>query len=78
MASSNMIATLREEERLQAELDQAREELLDSIVAIQDRVVEAFDWKTVVRRRPVAALLGGLAVGFVLARLLTARRKDER
>lgn len=78
MASSDMTATLRNEERLRTEMAHARDELADSIAAIQERLLEATDWRAVVRRRPLTVLLCAGAVGFLIARLEIPRRKDER
>ncbi|AKU89789.1 hypothetical protein [Vulgatibacter incomptus] len=71
-------ARLHEQERLRNDIDRARNELADSLVAIRDRVTGRMDWKAVVRRKPVQAVLVGLAVGLVLARLLTVRRETKR
>lgn len=78
MASQNMADTLREEVRLRTELEQARGEFADSIVAIQDRIYDATDWRTLFRRRPVLVLVGGLTLGLILARWTAARWRDDR
>jgi len=78
MASSDMTATLRDQERLRTEMALARSELADSIAAIQERLLEATDWRSVVRRRPLTVLLCAGVVGFLIARMEFPRRKDER
>ncbi|HWV38762.1 MAG TPA: hypothetical protein VN033_09840 [Vulgatibacter sp.] len=64
------------EERLRQEIETARQEIAASILAIRRRVVTPFDWRAVIRRRPVPVLLGGVAVGITIA-LLTGARRDE-
>lgn len=78
MASPRMTSRLQEQERLQTELELARYDLEDSVLAIRDRLAGAFEWRRFVRRRPILTVVGGLALGLVVARLWSAKRKDEK
>jgi len=64
------------EERLRRDLETARQEIAESILAIRRRVVTPFDWRAAIRRRPVPVLMGGVVVGFTVALLTSARWKD--
>ncbi len=77
MGDPDFSSVLLEEQRLRSDIETARLDLANSIVAISDRVADKVDWRTWVRRRPLPAVLGGLAVGFLVGRL-SSPRKDER
>lgn len=65
------------EERLRRDLESARQEVAASILAIRRKVATPFEWRAVIRRRPMTVLLGGVVVGFTVALLTSARWKDE-
>jgi ElaB/YqjD/DUF883 family membrane-anchored ribosome-binding protein len=62
----NTIKELREPALIQAEIERAREEITRSVLALRERVNEATDWRTWVRRRPALALTVAFGVGFWL------------
>ena len=59
-------ARTRDPAEIQADIARAREEIARSVLTLRERMNEARDWRTWVRRRPVAAVGGALALGFWL------------
>ena len=66
-----------QEERIRRELENARQEVAASLLALRHKVTRPIDWRMAIRRRPLAAVIGGVFVGFTVALLTGARWKDE-
>ena len=58
----------RDPARIRAEIEDARAEIADSMLALRDEVAERLDWRNLVRRRPLAAVGMAFAVGWLLGR----------
>ena len=57
---------VREPEEIRSEIERTREEIVQSLATLRTTVTEAADWKTYVRRRPLVAIGGAFAVGFLI------------
>ncbi|MGC4114411.1 MAG: DUF3618 domain-containing protein [Myxococcales bacterium] len=51
---------------IQADIARAREEIARSVLTLRERMSEARDWRTYVRKRPVLVVGAALALGFWL------------
>jgi len=60
--------TRRDPERIRAEIEAARAEIADSLLALRDEVTDRLDWRNFVRRKPVLAVGVAFAVGYLLGR----------
>jgi ElaB/YqjD/DUF883 family membrane-anchored ribosome-binding protein len=60
--------TRRDPERIRAEIESARAELADSLLALRDEVNERLDWRAFVRRKPHLAVGLAFAVGYLLGK----------
>jgi ElaB/YqjD/DUF883 family membrane-anchored ribosome-binding protein len=58
----------REPAAIRAGIERARQEIEQSMSDLRANVSESLNWRTFVRRHPVAAFGGALAVGILLAR----------
>ena len=58
--------------RAEADVEQARERVSSSVLALRDELARQSDWRRWVVRHPLATLGGALAIGFVIGRI--ARR----
>ena len=58
----------RDPERIRAEIEAARAEIADSLLALRDEVTDRLDWRNVVRRKPVLAVGVAFAIGYLLGR----------
>jgi hypothetical protein len=56
-----------------ADVELARARLLDRFDTVKRELTRSTDWRSAARKHPVAAVLGALAVGFVLSRILRNR-----
>ena len=56
----------RDPAAIQADIARAREEIARSVLTLRERMSEARDWRSWVRKRPVVAVGGALALGFWL------------
>lgn len=54
--------------RAEADVEQARERVSSSVLALRDELARQSDWRRWLLRHPLASLGGALAVGFVLGR----------
>jgi len=57
---------VRDPAEIQGEIDRTREELAASIVLLRQDLAQAADWRTWVRRRPLAWVGAAFLAGFVL------------
>ncbi|HCF58987.1 MAG TPA: hypothetical protein DFS52_13475 [Myxococcales bacterium] len=60
------VEQLNEPKAIQEEIDRARAEISRSVLTLRERVDEATDWRTWVRRRPVLVVVAALTVGLWL------------
>jgi len=58
----------RDPERIRAEIESARAEIADSLLALRDEVSDRLDWRAFVRRKPLVALGMAFAVGYLLGK----------
>ena len=56
----------RDPQRIRAEIEQTRAEIAASMLALRDEVGRRMDWRSFVRRRPLAAVGAAFAVGYLL------------
>jgi ElaB/YqjD/DUF883 family membrane-anchored ribosome-binding protein len=56
----------RDPKEIRTEIERTREEIAHSLASLRSSVTEATDWKTYVRRQPVAVLGGAFALGFLI------------
>lgn len=66
-----------QEERIRRELENARQEVAASLLALRHKVTRPIDWRMAIRRRPLTVVIGGVFLGFTVALLTGARWKDE-
>jgi hypothetical protein len=64
---SELKSAERTPEAVRAELERARAELVYSVSALRDEMLQRTDWRGWVRRRPLAWMGAAFAVGFLLA-----------
>ncbi len=53
----------RDPSEIQADIERAREEITQSVLALRERVSRAADWREWIRRRPVVLVIAALAIG---------------
>ena len=72
MSTKSLVTTPGETElqRLEGEIAQRRETLIESLSELREEVVELADWHTWVRRRPLRSVLISLAAGWVLGKVI--------
>jgi hypothetical protein len=63
----------KEVQRVEAELERARDRLASSLRTLSEEVVRRGDWRAWVRTNPFLVLSGALALGFLLGRSTTRR-----
>lgn len=56
----------RSPEQVRAEIERAREQIQESVVALRQEVAEVVDWREWVRARPGLCLGAAFAIGFYL------------
>ena len=56
-----------------AELQASRDRVLQHLAAVQREVKRATNWRAVARKHPVAAAIGAVAVGLLVARIFSRR-----
>ena len=61
--------TTRDPAAIRAGIERARQEIEQSMSDLRANVNETLQWRTFVRRHPMAALGGALAVGLLLAKV---------
>jgi hypothetical protein len=59
--------------RAEADVEQARERVSSSVLALRDELARQSDWRRWLVRHPLASLGGALALGFVIGKV--ARRR---
>jgi uncharacterized protein DUF3618 len=59
------------EQELRREIERTRQSMSETVDEIQGEIAQAFDWQTYLRRYPEAFLIGGGALGFLIARAIT-------
>ena len=59
---------IRDPAHIRAEIERARAEVADSLLALRDEVTERLDWRELTRRKPLVVLGVAFAVGYVLGR----------
>lgn len=57
----------RTEEQIRMSIEAARHQISRSLDTLRDEVHETFDWKSYVRRRPLACVGGAFALGVFIA-----------
>ncbi len=55
------------------QLSASRERLLRQVAEAEQAIEEMFNWRTVIKRHPVATFVGAFAVGYALARLFSRK-----
>jgi ElaB/YqjD/DUF883 family membrane-anchored ribosome-binding protein len=61
-------STRRDSAHIRAEIESARAEIADSLLALRDEVSDRLDWRAFVRRKPAVALGVAFAVGYLLGK----------
>lgn len=61
-------AQARDPAQIRAEIDRARTEVADSLLALREEVADRLDWREFTRRKPMVAVGLAFAVGYFLAR----------
>lgn len=56
----------REPNEIRSEIERTREELAESLLHLRDRMTEVTDWRTYVRRQPVAFVAGAFTLGLLI------------
>lgn len=56
----------RDASDIRLDIEDTREQLTRSLVALRNSVADAADWRTWVRRRPLAFVAGAFAVGIIV------------
>ena len=56
---------------IRAGIERARQEIEQSVNDLRANVSDSLNWRSVVRRHPVAAFCGAAALGLCIARLTT-------
>jgi hypothetical protein len=59
----------RDAEAIRAGIERARQEIEQSVNALRANVSETLNWRSFVRRHPVAVFAGAMAAGLLLARV---------
>ena len=62
------------EQELYREMERTRQSMSETMDEIKGEISQAFDWQTYLRRHPQAFLIGGGALGFLIARAITGSR----
>ncbi len=57
---------VREPDQIRAEIERTRDEIATRLASLRTSVTEATDWKTYVRRRPLAFLAGAFGLGLLV------------
>ena len=66
-----MADTSRDPAAIRAGIERAREQIEQSVNDLRYNVSNAFNWRSAVRRHPVAAFSGALIVGMLFAKATT-------
>ena len=66
-----MTETSRDPAAIRAGIERAREQIEQSVTDLRESVSDTFNWRSVVRRHPVAAFSGALVIGILVARATT-------
>jgi len=56
----------RDPNEIRTEIERAREEIAQSLITLKSSVTEATDWKSYVRRQPLAFVGGAFAIGLLI------------
>ena len=67
-----MVDTSRDPAAIRAGIERAREQIEQSVSELRESVSETLNWRSAVRRHPVAAFSGALLIGILVAKA-TAR-----
>ena len=57
---------VRDPNEIRSEIERTREEIASSLATLRTSVTEATDWRTYVRRQPLAFVAGAFAVGLLI------------
>ncbi len=60
----------------EADLERARQDVAHSLLALRGHVARQMAWRGWVRRRPLAFVMGGFAVGFLFGYRSATRRRQ--
>ena len=66
-----MADTSRDPAAIRAGIERAREQIEQSVNDLRDNVSDTLNWRSAVRRHPVAAFTGALIVGMLFAKATT-------
>jgi hypothetical protein len=66
-----MTESARDPAAIRAGIERARQEIEQSVADLRQGVAQTLDWRSRVRRHPVATLGGAFALGLLLARWTT-------
>lgn len=66
-----MADTSRDPAAIRAGIERAREQIEQSVNDLRDNVSDTLNWRSAVRRHPVAAFSGALIVGMLIAKATT-------
>jgi len=56
----------RDPNEIRTEIERTREEIAQSLITLKSSVTEATDWKSYVRRQPLAFVGGAFAIGLLI------------
>jgi ElaB/YqjD/DUF883 family membrane-anchored ribosome-binding protein len=60
------MAPTRDPDVIRHDIERTREEIAESLATLRTSVTEAADWRTYVRRQPLAYIGGAFALGLLL------------
>jgi hypothetical protein len=63
-----MADNVRDPAAIRAGIERARQEIEESVAELRTNVSETLDWRNFVRKHPVGAFAGALALGMFVAR----------
>lgn len=66
-----MADTSRDPAAIRAGIERAREQIEQSVNDLRDNVSDKLNWRSAVRRHPVAVFSGALLVGMLIAKATT-------
>jgi len=64
-----MPETPRDAEAIRAGIERARQEIEQSVSALRANVADTLNWRSFVRRHPVAVFAGAMLTGLLIARV---------
>ena len=66
-----MAETGRDPAAIRAGIERARQEIEQSVSDLRANVSDTFNWRSIVRRHPVATACGAVCVGLLIAKATT-------